>query len=135
MTAVITMEANLTNRDAVAGPQPYVKWSPRAEDVPQAIARATHHASLPPSGPALVSIPMEDWDVEADEDLERSALARALRDSALPDPEGLEELAGLLNEASKPAFIAGPSRCCGSPTPRTPATSGCSTISSPGTRV
>src|SRR6516165_3884956 len=78
--AQITMEANLTNPDAVVGPQPYVKWAfepPRAEDVPQAIARAIHHASLPPSGPAFVSIPMDDWDAEADEDLERSALARA----------------------------------------------------------
>ena len=40
--AQITMEANLTNRDATFGPQPYVKWShepPRAQDVPAAIAR------------------------------------------------------------------------------------------------
>src|SRR2546423_7490862 len=63
--AQITMEANLTNRDAPLGPQPYVKWShepPRAQDVPLAIARAIHHASLPPRGPAFVSIPMDDWD-------------------------------------------------------------------------
>jgi benzoylformate decarboxylase len=109
--AQITMEANLTNPDAVVGPQPYVKWAfepPRAEDVPQAIARAIHHASLPPSGPAFVSIPMDDWGAEADEDLERSALARALRGSAMPEPEALEELAGLLNDAARPAFIAGP---------------------------
>src|ERR1700739_1130841 len=35
----ITIEANLTNRDAVGVPQPYVKWShepPRAQDVPGA---------------------------------------------------------------------------------------------------
>ena len=58
----ITIEANLTNRDAVFAPQPYVKWShepPRATDVPLAIARAIHHASLPPKGPAFVSIPMD----------------------------------------------------------------------------
>src|SRR6201987_4754154 len=51
----IMIEANLTNRDATLGPQPYVKWAhepPRAQDVPQAIARAIHHASLPPRGPA-----------------------------------------------------------------------------------
>jgi len=49
----ITIEANLTNRDAVVGPQPYVKWShepPRAADVPHALARAIHHASLAPKG-------------------------------------------------------------------------------------
>src|ERR1700682_3192231 len=93
----ITMEANLTNRDAVLGPQPYVKWAhepARAQDVPQAIARAIHHASLPPRGPAFVSIPMDDWDVEADGELKKHALARELRGRALPDPVALEELAG-----------------------------------------
>src|ERR1035437_4920967 len=74
----ITMEANLTNRDAVFGPQPYVKWAhepPRAQDVPHAIARAIHHASLPPRGPAFVSIPMDDWDLEADADIAATATA------------------------------------------------------------
>src|SRR6266566_3794513 len=109
--AQITMEANLTNRDAVLGPQPYVKWShepPRAQDVPQAIARAIHHASLPPCGPAFVSIPMDDWAADADEDLERSALARAVTGRAMPDPLALEELAQLLNEALSPVLVAGP---------------------------
>ena len=62
--SLITMQANLTNRDAVEVPRPYVKWSyepPRAADVPFALAQAIHHASLPPTGPAFVSIPMDDW--------------------------------------------------------------------------
>src|ERR1700745_557104 len=70
--AQITMEANLTNREAVFGPQPYGTWShepPRAVDVPHALTRAIHHASLPPRGPAFVSIPMDDWDAPADEDI------------------------------------------------------------------
>src|SRR5260370_24666616 len=49
--AQVTMEANLSNRDAVIGPQPYVKWAHeplRAQDVPHAIGRPTHHASPPP---------------------------------------------------------------------------------------
>ncbi len=107
----ITMEANLTNREAILGPQPYVKWAhepPRAEDVPHAIARAIHHASLPPCGPAFVSIPMDDWNAEADEDLQRGALARAVRGRAMADPVALEELAGMLHEARNPVFIAGP---------------------------
>jgi benzoylformate decarboxylase len=107
----ITMEANLTNREATLGPQPYVKWShepPRAQDVPQAIARAIHHASLPPRGPAFVSIPMDDWDQEADQDLERSALARAVMGRALPDPASLEDLAGRLQQAHNPVLVAGP---------------------------
>src|SRR6266853_176567 len=107
----ITMEANLTNRDAVLGPQPYVKWShepPRAQDVPQAIARAIHHASLPPRGPAFVSIPMDDWDLEADGDLERSALARAVTGSAMPNPLALEDLLELLGDSERPAPEARP---------------------------
>ena len=43
----MTLQANLTNRDATRMPHPLVKWSyepPRAEDVPHAIARATHLA-------------------------------------------------------------------------------------------
>src|SRR5690348_14201768 len=69
--AHVTMEANLTNRDAIIAPQPYVKWShepSRAQDVPAAIARAIYHTMLPPRGPAFVSIPMDDWSVDADED-------------------------------------------------------------------
>jgi benzoylformate decarboxylase len=107
----ITMEANLTNRDAILGPQPYVKWShepPRAQDVPQAIARAIHHASLPPRGPAFVSVPMDDWDLEADENLERSALARAVTGRAMPDPVALEDVAQLLLNARSPVMVAGP---------------------------
>jgi benzoylformate decarboxylase len=107
----ITMEANLTNRDAVLGPSPYVKWShepPRAQDVPHAIARAIHHASLPPRGPAFVSIPMDDWNAEADADLQRSALARAVRGRAMPDPVALQDIAELLDQAGNPVLIAGP---------------------------
>ena len=40
--ALITLQANLTNRDATRMPHPLVKWSyepPRAEDVPLALAR------------------------------------------------------------------------------------------------
>jgi len=109
--AQITMEANLTNRDAVYGPQPYVKWShepPRAQDVPAAIARAIHHASLPPRGPAFVSIPMDDWGVEADEETLRHTLARRVGGRAVPDPAVLAELAGRISGARSPVMIAGP---------------------------
>jgi benzoylformate decarboxylase len=107
----IVMEATLTNRDALLAPRPYVKWShepPRAQDVPAAIARAINHASLPPQGPAFVSIPMDDWEQEADQDLDGSALARAVTGRALPDPVALEELAELLSGARNPVLIAGP---------------------------
>src|SRR6185312_4012020 len=46
--AQVTMQANLTNRDATRVPHPYVKWSfepPRAADVPAAIAQGIHRAA------------------------------------------------------------------------------------------
>ncbi len=109
--AQVTHEALLTNRDATIGPQPYVKWShepPRAQDVPGAIARAIHHASLPPRGPAFVSIPMDDWDAEADEDRALNAQRRVVSGRAVPDPAELAQLAAVLESARDPVMVAGP---------------------------
>jgi len=107
----MTHEALLTNRDATIGPQPYVKWShepPRAQDVPGAIGRAIHHATLPPRGPAFVSIPMDDWNAEADEDRALNAQRRVVTGRAVPDPARLTQLAALLESARNPVLIAGP---------------------------
>src|SRR5881394_725873 len=71
---LMTLQANLTNRDAARMPHPLVKWSyepPRAEDVPHALARATQLAALPPAGPVFVSIPMDDWDKDVDDEAVR----------------------------------------------------------------
>src|SRR5688572_20096379 len=67
--SLMTLQANLTNRDATRMPHPLVKWSyepPRAADVPHALGRAVHLAGLAPRGPVFVSVPMDDWDSEAD---------------------------------------------------------------------
>jgi benzoylformate decarboxylase len=109
--AQITMEANLTNRDAVFGPLPYVKWShepPRAADVPAALARGIHHASLAPRGPAFVSIPMDDWSAEADEDRTRQAMRRIVNPLAVPDLAALQGLASRIEAAERPVLVAGP---------------------------
>src|SRR5579884_1879275 len=109
--AQITFEANLTNREAVFAPQPYVKWAhepPRAQDVPAAIARAIHEASLPPRGPVFVSIPMDDWGEEADEGRLAAGLARTVNGRAVPDPSALAQLASLLEHAEHPVLVAGP---------------------------
>ncbi len=107
----IMIEANLTNRDPTVGPQPYVKWAhepPRAEDVPGALARAILHASLPPRGPVLVSIPMDDWGVEADEDRTRNASRRIVNGRSAPDPAALSQLAATLEAARNPVLVGGP---------------------------
>src|SRR6266513_3271251 len=77
--SLMTLQANLTNRDAVRMTDPLVKWSyepPRAEDVPLALGRATHLATLPPTGPVFVSIPMDDWAAEVDEPAAEHQLSR-----------------------------------------------------------
>src|SRR3954463_11301504 len=103
--AQITMQANLTNRDATRVVPPYVKWSfdpPRAADVPAALAQGIYRASLPPKGPAFVSIPMDDWTQEiADEDV-RFVAARPVPGRAGADPGPAAALARRLEPANKP---------------------------------
>src|SRR3954465_5932848 len=108
---LMTLQANLTNRDAARMPHPLVKWSyepPRAEDVPHALARAIHVASLPPRGPAFVSIPMDDWDADVDDDAVRHQATRAVRGRVQPGPEQVRELASRLAAAERPVLVAGP---------------------------
>jgi benzoylformate decarboxylase len=107
----ILMEANLTNRDATLGPQPYVKWAhepARAQDVTAAIARGIHQATLPPQGPVFVSIPMDDWEAEAEEERVSAAIRRTVNGRAVPDPAALAQLASLLDHAEHPVLVAGP---------------------------
>ena len=87
--AQITLQANLTNRDATRMPHPLVKWSyepPRAEDVPLALAHGAHLAGLAPRGPVFVSLPMDDWDVEVDAADARHAITRKVSGRAVADP-------------------------------------------------
>ena len=109
--AMMTLQANLTNRDAVRLPHPLVKWSyepPRAADVPAALGRAVHMASLPPRGPVFVSVPMDDWGEEVDEDDARRAAERTVTGLAVADPEAVRSLAARLAQAKSPALVAGP---------------------------
>jgi benzoylformate decarboxylase len=109
--SLVTLQANLTNRDATRMPHPLVKWSyepARAEDVPLALGRAAHLATLPPRGPAFVSIPMDDWDAEVDEADARAAIDRKTTGRAVGDPEAVAALARRLEAASDPVLVAGP---------------------------
>jgi benzoylformate decarboxylase len=109
--SLITMHALLTNRDAVEVPKPYVKWShepPRAQDVPLALAQAIHHASLPPAGPAFVSIPLDDWAAEIEPADFALQIARRTFARTRPDDEQVAALARRLRAAERPAFVAGP---------------------------
>ena len=109
--SLMTLQANLTNRDAARMPHPLVKWSyepPRADDVPHALARATHLAALPPRGPVFVSIPMDDWGAEVDQGAVRHQTRRAVGARAAPDPALIRDLAARLESASSPVLVTGP---------------------------
>ena len=90
---------------------PYVKFAfepPRAEDVPLAIAHAIHLASLPPMGPVMVSLPMDDWDVEMDAAQAAAVIDRKVTGRATADPEQVSDLADRIIEAKNPIAVAGP---------------------------
>ncbi len=109
--AQITLQANLTNRDATRMPHPLVKWSyepPRAEDVPLALAHGAHLAGLPPRGPVFVSLPMDDWGVEVDAADAQAAIDRRVTARASADPEAVRALAEQLDAAANPVLVAGP---------------------------
>jgi benzoylformate decarboxylase len=109
--SLMTLQANLTNKDATRMPHPLVKWSyepPRAQDVPHAIARATYLASLPPRGPAFVSIPFDDWDVDVDPDDVARQTKRLVAGRQGPDPARVGDLVERLGRAKNPALVAGP---------------------------
>jgi benzoylformate decarboxylase len=108
--AQITMQANLTNREATRVVDPFVKWSfepPRGQDVPHALARAIHTASLAPKGPAFVSLPMDDWTDEADAE-SGHVVERVAEPRMGPDPAAIESLAQRLASAKSPVLVAGP---------------------------
>jgi benzoylformate decarboxylase len=109
--AQITLQANLTNRDAIRMPHPLVKWSfepARAEDVPLALAHGAHLAGLPPKGPTFVSLPMDDWYAEVDEGDAREAIGRKVDGRAVADPAAVRVLADRLDAAVNPVLVAGP---------------------------
>ena len=106
--SLMTLQANLTNRDAIRMPHPLVKWSyepPRAEDVPHAVARAIHMASTAPRGPAFLSVPMDDWDAEVDTDAVMHQTRRSVAARAAGDVSGLAQRLG---KAANPVLVVGP---------------------------
>jgi benzoylformate decarboxylase len=82
--------------------RPCVKRShepPSAQDVPREILRAYHTAMQPLRGPVFLSIPMDDWDAQAE-----PLPARKVSHTTLPDPETLREVAASLRRrATRPS--------------------------------
>ncbi|MGW4406972.1 thiamine pyrophosphate-dependent enzyme [Nonomuraea sp. NPDC004702] len=102
----LALEPFLAGRLAgLAGDYPVWTDQPvRAQDVPGALARAFHEA-VTHRGPALVVVPMDDWDAPFAGETP-AAPARVLRPAAVPDA-GLAPLVELLAGARSPAIVAG----------------------------
>ena len=76
--------------------------------MPLALAHAIHLASLPPMGPVMVSIPMDDWDVEMDAAQAAAVIDRKVTGRATADPEQVSELADRIKAAKNPIAVTGP---------------------------
>ncbi|QCJ69226.1 benzoylformate decarboxylase [Providencia heimbachae] len=104
---MLLMEPWLTNIEPEVLPKPWVKWSyqpARAEDVPAAFMRAYAMAIQPPAGPVFLSIPLDDWDKPAQEEI---AVVRSIPTRIGYDPDRLQEFADALSTAKKPLLIYG----------------------------
>jgi len=104
----VAFEPFLTGRhlDRLAGEYPVWTNVPlRAQDVPGAIARAYHEAQAA-KGPALVVVPMGDWQEPADE-LAAGTPRRILRPRGVA-PAEVADLAALIADAASPAIVVGP---------------------------
>lgn len=103
--SILPFDPFLFSSQATELPKPYVKWSvepARAEDVPQAIARAYYMAMQPPCGPVLVSVPADDWSRPC-----VPVRARRVSQSVRPDPVLLDIVGQQLDAAQHPAFVLG----------------------------
>ena len=75
----------------------------RPEDVPGAVAQAVAVATAEPTGPAVVVVPMDDWEVHL---ATLPAPHRVLHGGELPDSV-IAELAGRIDRAHNPVVVAG----------------------------
>jgi benzoylformate decarboxylase len=92
--------------EGLAGEYPVSSELPvLAQEVPGAIERAWH-AARAGRGPALVIVPMDDWDAEVDDEREHAAAGR-VTDARGIDARELQEVAAFLAEAQAPALVVG----------------------------
>ena len=110
--AQITLQANLTNRDAIRMPHPLVKWSyepARAEDVPLALAHGAHLACA--AAARARSSSRCRWTTgtpRSTRPTPREAIGRRVSGRAVADPAAVRVLADRLDAATNPVMVAGP---------------------------
>ncbi|WP_328983125.1 thiamine pyrophosphate-binding protein [Streptomyces mirabilis] len=91
--------------DGLVGEYPVWSNTPlRSQDVPAAVARA-HHEAITGAGPAIVLVPMDDWDQPAAP--ERGAAPLAVHRAAPAVTTVIDEVAELVDAARNPVIVAG----------------------------
>jgi benzoylformate decarboxylase len=105
------LNAMLTSVDAPKLAEPLVKWShepPRPADVPQALSRGILLAASAPAGPVYISLPLDDWDHDADLSALRHLKSRAVDGDPVVPEQALARLRDRLAAAKNPVMVAGP---------------------------
>jgi benzoylformate decarboxylase len=103
--SILPFDPFLASAQATELPKPYVKWSiepARAQDVPLAIARAYYIAMMPPRGPVLVSVPVDDWDQPAE-----YVPSRMVSTELRAQPSVIAQIADAVNASKHPAIVVG----------------------------
>src|SRR6202012_3402589 len=92
-------------------PEPLVKWShepPRPQDAPQSLSKAILLAAAAPAGPVYLSLPLDDWDQDADASALGHLKSRVVDGSPVVGEEALARLRDRLAAAQNPLMVAGP---------------------------
>lgn len=90
----------------LAGDYPVAVHEPsRAADLPGRIAQAAHDAAMR-RGPALVIVPMDDWDEPADHSMALPAPSRIVR-TAAADAAAVDTLSAIVDGAKNPVIVTG----------------------------
>ncbi|WP_027940832.1 benzoylformate decarboxylase [Amycolatopsis taiwanensis] len=108
---MVGLGAMLSDAELTTVPRPHVKaaFEPlRAQDVPRTLAEAYHLATLPPTGPVFVSLPLDDWSAEVDPAEVEHLARRRVHALGAPDEARLTGLAARLAAAKSPALVVGP---------------------------
>jgi benzoylformate decarboxylase len=107
----VALQAMLANVDAPKLVEPLVKWSnepARPQDVPQALSKGILLASAAPAGPVYLSVPLDDWDQEADTSALGHLTARSVDGEPVVSERSLSRLRERLAGASSPLMVVGP---------------------------
>ena len=105
------LKAYLTNVDAPKLVEPLVKWShepARPQDAPQSLSTAILLATAAPAGPVYLSLPLDDWDYDADASALGHLKARTADGNPVVPQEALGRLRERLASAQNPVMVAGP---------------------------